>query len=168
MLIRRLTPDDVIPFQRLRRERLEQDPRAFGESIAELEAVPLSILAKRLAASDDNFVMGAFTPEGELCGMSGFARNTRIKSRHKGLIWGVYVGPHFRGKGVGRAILTELLSQTRQLDGLEQIMLTVAIDQSAARELYRSLGFEAFGHERHALKVDGSYVDEDHLVLWLR
>ena len=167
MFIRVLTPDDAIPFNKLRRERLEQDPRAFAESIAEHDALPLSAIQARLVHSNENFVVGAFTPQADLAGMAGFARNPRIKSRHKGIIWGVYVRPRWRGAGVGRAILLELLKQARGLAGLEQIGLTVSTGQVAAKRLYQALGFEVFGQERHALKVDGEYVDEDHMVLWL-
>jgi RimJ/RimL family protein N-acetyltransferase len=167
MIVRVLTPEDAIPFNRLRRERLEQAPKAFAESIAEHEATPLSTVAARLSRSDDNFVVGAFTPERELTGMAGFARETRIKARHKAIIWGVYVRPRWRGQGVSRAILAELLNRARSLPGLEQIRLTVATSQDAAKRLYESLGFEVFGHERHALIVAGEYVDEDHMVLWL-
>lgn len=167
MLIRVLTPEDAIPFSKLRRERLEKAPRAFAESLAEHDATPLSKIAERLATSKENFVVGAFNPKAELVGMAGFARNPRLKSRHKGIIWGVYVRPRCRGAGVGRAVLSELLKQARSLKGLEQIQLTVSTGQAAAKGLYESLGFEVFGHERHALKVDGEYVDEDHMVLWL-
>jgi hypothetical protein len=30
------------------------------------------------------------------------------------------------------------------------------------------LGFEVYGYEKHALKVDATYVDEEHRVLWLQ
>ncbi|HUA85644.1 MAG TPA: GNAT family protein [Bryobacteraceae bacterium] len=166
MLIRVLTPADAISFSKLRRERLEQAPRAFAESLAEHDALPLSKIAERLAKSTDNFVLGAFTPKAELIGMAGFARNPRLKSRHKGTIWGVYVRPRWRGSGVGRALLSELIKHARAIVGLEQIHLTVSTSQTAARQLYESLGFEVFGQERHALKVEGEYVDENHMVLW--
>ena len=167
MLIRVLTPEDAISFAKLRRERLEESPRAFAESLAEHDVLPLSKIAERLAGSSDNFVVGAFNPKAELVGMAGFARNPRLKSRHKGIVWGVYVRPRWRGSGVGQALLQELVKQARKASGLEQIHLTVSTSQTAARRLYQSLGFEVFGHETHALKVDGEYVDEDHMVLWL-
>ena len=105
MNVRILTPEDAVPFNRLRRERLENAPQAFAESIAEHEATPLSTIAARLSRSDDNFVVGAFTPDRTLAGMAGFARETRLKARHKAIIWGVYVRPGWRGQGVGRAVL---------------------------------------------------------------
>jgi len=171
MEVRVLTQADAGPFRELRRERLDDAPRAFGESVAECEAMTVSDVAVRLGAGlgtsgGNNFVVGAFIGA-QLIGMAGFARNLREKSRHKGLIWGVYVRPAFRGQGVARALLTTLVERARPQPGLEQILLTVAVDQTAARRLYQSLGFQVFGHERHALKVDGGYVDEDHMVLWL-
>jgi hypothetical protein len=43
-----------------------------------------------------------------------------------------------------------------------------AAPEEAARRLYRALGFEVYGYEKHALKVGATYVDEEHMVLWLR
>lgn len=166
--IRELKREDADAFRALRRERLEQSPRAFAESIPENDSIPPASIAARLGASSlENFVMGAFAPTGQLVGMAGFSRNPRLKSRHKAVIWGVYVQPTWRNQGVARALIKALIHHVRPSPGLEQIHLTVASDQIPAKRLYQSLGFETFGHEKHALKVDGSYVDEDHMVLWL-
>jgi hypothetical protein len=35
----------------------------------------------------------------------------------------------------------------------------------AARALYRSFGFETYGTEPNALKVDDRYIDEDYMIL---
>jgi RimJ/RimL family protein N-acetyltransferase len=163
--IRELKRDDADAFRALRRERLEQAPRAFAESIAEHDAIPHATIAARLASSSpENFVMGAFA-HGQLIGIAGFSRSPRLKTRHKAVIWGVYIQPTWRNQGTARALLRSLLDRARANAGLEQIQLTVASDQVAAKRLYASLGFEVFGHETHALKIDGVYVDEDHMVL---
>ena len=168
MEIRALTRTDLSAFLELRRERLEREPRAFAESLAEHDSTSAEAIARRLeSSSPDNFVIGAFAPGGHLAGMAGFARNLREKGRHKGLIWGVYVQPAWRNQGAARAILTELIQRVKANPGVEKIILTVAADQMSAKRLYQSLGFEVFGQEQHALKVDGGYVDEDHMVLWL-
>ncbi len=169
MEIRALTRADLDAFQGLRRERLEMEPRAFAESLAEHDATPVEAVERRLASSSgDQFVIGAFAPGGQLVGMAGFARNMRHKSRHKGVIWGVYVQPTWRNQGVARALLVTLIERVRSNPGVEKIMLTVSIHQIAAQRLYRSLGFESYGREKHALSVDGAWVDEDQMVLWLR
>jgi RimJ/RimL family protein N-acetyltransferase len=167
--IRELKREDADAFRVLRRERLEIAPHAFAESIPENDAItPASIAARLSASSPENFVMGAFAPGDHLVGMAGFSRSPRIKTHHKAVIWGVYVQPTWRNQGVARAIFQALIERARENAGLEQILLTVAADQIAAKRLYTSLGFETFGHEKHALKIDNGYVDEDHMVYWLK
>jgi len=40
--------------------------------------------------------------------------------------------------------------------------------QTAAIELYRSLGFRTFGTQQRALKLGDRYVDQEHMVLDVR
>jgi RimJ/RimL family protein N-acetyltransferase len=129
--------------------------------------MPVDAVGKRLASSAGNFVLGAFV-DGVLAGTIGFARNTNRKDSHKGRVWGVYVKRKYRAAGLGREMLREVLRRASLLAGLEQVMLTVGVDQPAARRLYASAGFEVFGRERHALKVGDSYVDEDYMVFEIR
>jgi RimJ/RimL family protein N-acetyltransferase len=110
--------------------------------------------------------MGAFVG-GQLAGMAAFARESKVKMRHKGGVFGVYVTAAMRGRELGRSILVALLDRAAHIEGIEQIVLAVTTTQSAAMGLYRSLGFESFGCERRALKVGGRYVDEEYIVLYL-
>lgn len=169
-----LSSADTEAFRAIRRESLENTPRSFAESLAEHDALSPQEFAKRLASSlsKENFIIGAFRSSNNpdsaplLAGVAGFVRNPRPKLRHKGLIWGVYLRPAFRGTGVAREILAEVIRRARTLDGLEQVNLNVATG-TAARRLYESLGFEVYGHERNSLRVDGEFVDEDLMVLRL-
>jgi RimJ/RimL family protein N-acetyltransferase len=168
MEIRALTGSDADAFRALRREALEDSPHAFTESIAEHDAVSSAAYAARIAALNQNqFIIAAFDDAGDIIGSVGFSRNTGEKSRHKGVIWGVYVKPKARGSGIAKALMLEVLRRAKTLDGLEQIKLGVRTGQNAARNLYLSLGFEPWGLEKHSIKVNGEYVDEDAMVLFL-
>lgn len=165
--IRVLTADDAAAFSHLRQEALEREPFAFGSSVEEHRVTPPEAIAERFRseARRGNFVLGAFA-DGQLVGTAGFRREDRAKTAHKGWIWGVYVTGHSRCKGIGRALLQELLVRARALPGLEQIQLCVAVD-GPAQHFYRSLGFESFGIEKQSLKVLEEYVDQSHMVLRL-
>jgi ribosomal protein S18 acetylase RimI-like enzyme len=95
-------------------------------------------------------------------------REAGQKERHKGRIYAVYVSSMHRGKGVGRALVTELIERVKCDPSIEQILLAVASSQSAAKRLYRNLGFEIYGTEPNALKIGSTYVDEDHMILRIR
>jgi len=165
--IRLLTKDDAATYWHVRLEALEREPKSFSESVEEHRDTTVELAAERLAANPrDNFIFGAFH-EGQLVGMAGFYRYTLAKARHKGRIWGVYVRSSCRGKGIGRALLQALLERIRACPGVEQVSLTVVSGQEAAKALYRSLGFEAYGVERHGLKIGDRYFDDEHFVLRL-
>ena len=101
-------------------------------------------------------------------GLAVSARNKyRVKRRHKGHIWGMYVAPRLRGKGAGKALLIETLRVARSSDGLRTILLSVSETQGEARRLYERLGFQAYGTEPGALRVGGQYLDETFMILRL-
>jgi ribosomal protein S18 acetylase RimI-like enzyme len=166
--IRLLTPDDVEAYWHLRLEMLVTEPEAFGSSPEAHRELSMEEVRTRISIVPENkFVAGAFS-DGRLVGAVGFVRMSGLKERHKGRIWGVYLKPQLRHRGIGRAMIAKVLEHAAKINGLEQIQLQVATAQAAAIAMYHSVGFISFACERRALKVGDRYIDEDYMVLWLK
>lgn len=167
--IRRLTAEDAHAYYGLRLEALEREPRAFSESPEEHRRITIDSIAQKLGSNEEDaeaLILGAFT-EDAFIGMAGFARFAGPKKRHKAMIWGVYVKAEWRRKGIARVLLSEVLERAKSMSGLEQVFLSVNTEQTAAKKLYESLGFEVYGREPRTLKIGDDYVDEDLMVLRL-
>ncbi len=157
-VIRRLTTADTAPYRDLRLEALQNAPTAFGSSYEAESQGSLSDFEGHLTRS---YIAGAWLG-GSLVGVTGFYALSG-KAAHRGNIWGVYVQPAARGRGVSRALLTAILSHARTQ--VKQVHLSVVTDNTAALALYERLGFTTYGTEPRSLFVDGHYLDEHMMVL---
>ncbi|MFB7142464.1 GNAT family N-acetyltransferase [Gottfriedia sp. NPDC056225] len=167
MEIRKLTVEDLPEFIRLRKEGLILSPEAFGESISEYELKTMEQHTNNFPKTFDNFIVGAFDEE-ELVGVAGFYQKRSEKMKHKGTIWGMYVNPNYRGKGVGKKVLGQAIQHATQIEDILQIELAVISSNISAKKLYESVGFESFGTEKRALFVNGEFYDEDHMVKMIK
>lgn len=165
MEIRLFTEQDSQALWDLRMLALETDPWSFVDSPEELRAMSVEEFATRLRADlAENFIVGAFE-DGDAVGMVGCYQEVPLKRRHKAWIWGVFVAPAARGRGIARSLMKAAIERARAVDGLEMVMLTASLDQPAPRKLYESLGFRSIGVEPRGIKIGNEAHDEEHMVL---
>jgi ribosomal protein S18 acetylase RimI-like enzyme len=166
--IRQLGDEDAAAYRELRLRLLRSAPEAYGTTYEEAAARPLEHTAARLRAQRDpeiGLTLGAF--DTTLVGMVTLLREEGAKSRHRGTIVGMGVAEEARGRGIGRALMDEALARARRMEGLEQLSLTVVIPNDAARRLYASCGFVAYGMDVRALKLGDRYWDEVLMICFL-
>jgi ribosomal protein S18 acetylase RimI-like enzyme len=157
--LRRLAPDDAALYRDIRLEGLAESPDAFSSTLEAEEDRALEAFAERLA---DSHVVGAFSGP-HLVGVAGFYVQAGPKHAHKGVLWGMYVRPAYRGLGIGRILVEAIIDHAR--DRVEQLQLFVVSDNLPARRLYESLGFVEYGVEWHATRYRGRYHDDVMMVL---
>jgi len=158
--IRRLGVCDAPALIALRRTALAAEPLAFAASPADDVGLVAAAVERFLA---DQAVFGAFDGDA-LIAMIGVVRAAKVKQRHRATVWGTFVLPAARGRGVGAALVAAVVAEARAW-GLAQLVLSVTDAAPAARRLYERAGFRAWGREPRALEWDGRIVAEDHLVL---
>ncbi|HEX6363334.1 MAG TPA: GNAT family N-acetyltransferase [Albitalea sp.] len=164
MQIRVLGPHDAVDFQSLRLRALADDPVAFASSYEEERDTPLATVAERLRPLPDCAIVGAFDGR-RLVGLAAWQREELRKLRHKGFVWGVFVAPSHRGRGLARALLEAVIAHARAARGIRQLNLVAHAGNHAAIALYESLGFVVYGREPAAVCVDGMLHDEVHMSL---
>jgi RimJ/RimL family protein N-acetyltransferase len=164
MHVRRLTPADAAAFHAFRLAALQDAPTAFGSSFQEEKDFPASVIESRLAIKPDRGPFGAFVGK-EMVGLVALGRENLNNLAHKALLWGMYVKPEHRGKGIAKALLREALSLAKSVPEVLQVNLSVNASNAGAIGLYESFGFKAFGCEPGALRINGELHDELHMSL---
>ncbi|GLS30195.1 Protein N-acetyltransferase, RimJ/RimL family [Mesorhizobium albiziae] len=160
--IRRLTEADADAFRVLRLAGLRETPEAFGSSYEEEAARSREHFAARAAPPAPSATFGAFVG-GRLVGIAGLAVSDRLKERHKGYMWGVFVRAEFRGQGLGRQLVRQVIDTAA--GRVRILQCSVVIAQEATRRMYHAMGFVPYGLERKALCVDGVFHDEELLAI---
>src|SRR5688500_5867870 len=129
MKIRRLTTKDAPAWRELRVRMLREHAEAFGEHVEDFLLRTPAELETRVIEGN---VFGAVL-EGTLVGSAGWRPEQGRKRAHIGMIWGMYVAPEARSRGIGGALLDTMLGEIRD-SGRSLAQLSVAEPNVIARE----------------------------------
>lgn len=166
MKIRLLHECDAEVYRVIRLEALKNHPEAFSSSYEQEHVRPIEQFRERFR-NEGAYTFGAFDHEA-LVGIVTLVRESYDKLRHRANIVGMYVKSEKRGQGIGKLLVNTALHRARQIEGLEQVYLSVISSNVSAKKLYLTCGFQVFGTEKNALKLgENNYFDEDHMVIFL-
>ncbi|MBV8839823.1 MAG: GNAT family N-acetyltransferase [Alphaproteobacteria bacterium] len=160
--IRQFGPDEAAAWRTIRLEALANEPVAFGQSLADGEKQTIEDYRKTVSGPFPPFA--AFEGAAPI-GTAGFYVMDGAKRAHRGMLWGMYVSPSHRGRGIGRKLIGAVIEHAR--GRVEQIHLHAVTTNTAACELYRGMGFVAYGVEPRALRYAGRDYDETLMVLMI-
>jgi ribosomal protein S18 acetylase RimI-like enzyme len=162
-----LSAADAARFKTLRLLAIETSPTAIWPTHEEEASRTIDEMAARIRQTDTQTIYGAFAHDA-LVGITGVRREPLMKVRHKAVIWGVFVDPAHRRRGIAQDLLKAAEEHASQQWGCVQLTLCVNAQNPAAKALYASLGFVTYGEEPRAILVDGCYYDEELMCKPLR
>lgn len=165
--LRLVQPKEAKAYWKLRLTALKESPEAFLLTLEE-ELKRSSPIKKISTQLKDPFriTIGCFHDD-ELIGTVTLQREAYTKLKHKGNILLFYIKKEFRRQGLGKEMLQSVIELAIE-HKLEQLTLTVVSTNKKATSLYESFGFQVFGREKNALKYNGNYLDESHMILNLK
>jgi phosphinothricin acetyltransferase len=103
-------------------------------------------------------VLGALTPDGELMGFGTYGA-FRIQPAYKYTVeHSVYVARAFRGHGIGRRLLEELIAVATQ-QGYHVLVGAIDAENATSIALHRQLGFQESGTLRQVGFKFGKWLD---------
>ena len=160
--ISRLNLDEWSKYKKLRLEALKNEPSSFSSSYEDSLKSPNDKWKEELQKShnEDSIVMFFAKDGGRLVGMIGAFWQDKEKTKHIGNIFGVYVNPGYRGKGIGKLLMEAILNKLNDMPQIEKIKLGVVMQQTPALKLYEKYGFKIIGKCTKELKIGNEYYDE--------
>ncbi len=158
MEIRKIRSSDGLLLRELHLRMYADSPSAFGESLAEAQAMPMERWegrARKLAEAGGTVGFVA-TEEGKVIGfIAGFVGQYRDGEVHSELrdtvtMARAWVDPHVRRRGIGRALANAVESWACD-KGARMLEVQVTENNGPAIEFYRKLGFADIGRREPLL-----------------
>lgn len=158
MRIRTLSLEDAEAYLALRRELFAEAPFMLLEpdELPSSASEEMNWLRSLLESHNSTIVLA--DDSGKLAGFAAaFGQNVRRRSHTALIVIGIL--REYRGKGIGKKLMTELEAWARDR-GLKRLELQVVPQNDVALNLYQSLGFVLEGTKRMSMIAYGKSLDE--------
>ena len=154
--IKVLSTNDWKIYKELRLSSLKDSPDSFGSTYErEVEFDDNTWISRLERKGKENSILPlVIEHKKKPIGLAfGVQHDSKDRSAH---IYQMWVSPNARGLGAGKLLLDHIISWAKEIK-LESVHLAVTTVNVAAFNLYKSMGFEAFG-EKEELR-EGSPFD---------
>jgi len=162
--IRKLDENDWRIFSEIRLRALQTDPSVFGSNHERESKFPESEWRSQLN-NPDAAVFAVFDGERPV-GMTGVAVDRDDPSRKTALLWGSWLEPSARGKGISKLMYEARIGWARQQAGVERIIVSHRESNVASKFANQNFGFVQT-HTTEKVWNDGVAEREFHYELTL-
>ena len=130
-----------------------------GEKVSlEEEEKFVNSLLKKFAAGDCLPIVCEINKKPVSIARINRKQNMRKRSRHIGTIV-ISVRKEYRGEGIGKECMKELISRAKNIKGINILKLTAFAENKPAIRLYEKCGFEVVGRLPRQYLYKGKYQD---------
>ena len=166
MLIREVISTDASSYLALRIQAEREFPQFVGfNSERELAAGPDNIEALISSyPTEATHVFGAFDGA-RLIGVTALSRRLSSKYKHKVFLWGMYVMPELRGRGIAQSLMQATIDWTTEHPEILSISLQVTVSNIRGQQFYKHYGFSIFETEQRSLFAAGQFHDVHYMEL---
>lgn len=161
-VIKQLMTDDWKLWKNFRLEALKSSPESFASSYEE-EIYGSDLDFQNVLTTND--VFGVFV-DNALVSCTGFYNLNSAKTKHRGIIWGMYTRPEYRRKVIANALIQKVINHA--LPQVTQLHLTCVTSNLSAVALYQKHGFKIYSEIPNALKIGTQYFHEYMMILELK
>ena len=160
--INQLNPDEWQKYKDIRLEALKINPTAFANTYEDVLTHSDEKWKEQLEQSQkkDGLII-LFAMDGDrVVGMNAFHWANKPVTKHIAQIFGVFISPDYRGKGIGKLLMDGIISEIKKNSQFIKITLGVNAENTSALKLYESLGLKVVGKHEKELKFGDKLCDE--------
>ena len=153
--IRNARPDDVEAIQRIYAHHVENGKASFEEVAPSVDEI--AIRRQNILNFGTPYIVAEWN--GEVHGFA-YAGSFRPRSAYRHTVEdSIYVDPATTGKGIGSALLSNLIERCTQLGFRQMVAVIGGADNLASINVHKRQGFEEVGHLKSTGFKFGGWVD---------
>ena len=154
---RQLTENDWCEFSQVRLKALQTDPNVFGSNYEKESQMTEAEWRSRLQAKE-NAIFLIFENETPI-GMTGVSIDRNDPTKKTALLWGSWLAPHFRGKGLSELMYQARINWAKEQPTIEKIIVSHRASNLSSKYANRKHGF-VLTHKTEKVWTDGATEDE--------